>query len=75
MGLFWPISRQTAIWTIRKKEAAGTRIRGCKRHYMGLNLGFFLKTDGYKGPNFPDTESDGFTGVFSGRQQEKAGAG
>jgi len=43
MGLFWQISCQTTIYTIRKKKAARTRIRGCEGQYMGLNLGFVLR--------------------------------
>jgi len=40
-GFFWLISSQIGVYTIRKKEAAKTRIRGREGHYMGLNSGFF----------------------------------
>jgi hypothetical protein len=46
MHFVWPITGGIAIWTIRKTEAARTRIWGCQRHYMGLNLGFVLGING-----------------------------
>jgi hypothetical protein len=34
---------------IPKMIAAGTRIRGCKGHYMGLKMGVSLEMGGYTG--------------------------
>jgi hypothetical protein len=64
MRFFWPISCQIANYTIRKKEAARTRIWPCNGHYMGLNLGVIWKTGLYKWFYFGESQSDGFTGVF-----------
>ena len=64
MRFFWQISCEIATWTIRKMTAARTRIWGCRRHYMELNFGLFLKT-GQFNPLFSDqSEKAGFTSVF-----------
>ena len=65
MGLFWQITGGIATWTIRNKEAARMRIWGSKRHYMGLNLSVFCKTERFVGSDFKEMGSDDFTGVFS----------
>jgi hypothetical protein len=41
MQFFWPIRTQIANYTIRKTEAAKTRIRVDCGHYIRLNLDVF----------------------------------
>jgi hypothetical protein len=49
MGFFWQISYLVGTFMIRKTNAARTRIRGCKGHYMGLKLGVFFEIGGFNG--------------------------
>src|SRR5208283_4545678 len=66
MRLFWPITGQIGIYTIRKEEAARTRIWGSNGHYMGVNFRVFWQIKGFIGSDSGELQSDGFTGVFPG---------
>ncbi len=69
MRFFWQIAGEIATCTIRKKEAAKTRIKGSKGHYMGLNFSLFWQTGAFKRSDFRGSQSGGFTGVFPGSDQ------
>jgi len=73
MRFFWPISCQIATYTIRKKDAARTRIWVCEGHYMGLNLGFVSGINRKSHP-YPNAARPG-PGRFNNREADLFPAG
>jgi len=61
------------IYTIRKKEAARTRIWGCEGHYMGLKLNFVLRTGRMGGEFSTGNETGTILGIFLERSAYRKG--
>jgi len=62
--VFWQISSKTGICPIPEKVAAKWPIRADNEHYMGLNLGLFLKTGLYNCSEILGGESGRDMGFF-----------